>query len=283
MKNKYSIILRIHGERNIALQDYFASFPFQNLREHPGDPPKSCTSELKYQQDTIEEISFFLLLTNYGSQHVVHACFNMLCFNVFATCVFAQSVCIALSLHWFSLSPKWFQAYDLLCWWCLFCAPEASQMWCNVMCTHLFCCVWKQTDVEIALECILSFTVLNHSLILHWFFPFLNFTYFQLQNSDTSNPAIVPWNWNLCRQILHWEDLEWACFAGSNRPSSNRFWWQHPALYPCWGLVMSTIVFISSLFLSVLSFDQYDITWLHKINFKKSPMSRMSIMWIMCT
>jgi len=134
MKNKYLIILRNHGERNIALPDYFASFPFQNLREHHGDPPKSCTSELKYQQDTIQEISFCLLLTNYGSQHGVHACFNM-CFC---------TICIALSLHWFSLSPKWFQAFVLLCWWCLFCAPEVSQMWCDVMCTHLFCCV--ETD-----------------------------------------------------------------------------------------------------------------------------------------
>jgi hypothetical protein len=48
-----------------------------------------CSQGIVWVSDTIEEISFCLILTNYGSQHVVHACFNM-CFC---------TICIALSLH----------------------------------------------------------------------------------------------------------------------------------------------------------------------------------------
>jgi hypothetical protein len=129
MKNKYSIILYNHGERNIALQDYFASFPFQNLREHHGDLQNPL-----HQNWSISRILLKKSLSVCFWQTMDLYMLYMLCFNMcFCT------ICIALSLPWFSLSPKWFQAYT-------FFLPPSVWVW-SALLMMFFLCTISFTDV----------------------------------------------------------------------------------------------------------------------------------------
>lgn len=102
-------------------------------------PPKSCTSELKYQQDTIEEISF-CLLTNYGSQHVVHACFNMLCFNMCFQHVFFHNLYCTFIALIFPFSQMISSLWSALLMMFVLCTRSFTDvMWCNVHPSLLLC------------------------------------------------------------------------------------------------------------------------------------------------
>jgi hypothetical protein len=108
----------------------FADFNFPNCPTSWWSS-KSCALELKSQQDTLQEINLFLFASN---KLWVSTCFctcmlqhvnpQFTCGSAYVeACVFAQTVLHFIALS--ALSPKLFQASDLIiCWWCL--------------CTHLF-------------------------------------------------------------------------------------------------------------------------------------------------